>query len=268
MLRRTFASLLVLLAPLAAFAAEKPKADPYPLVEAAECRPRAGLPNFFAKLEAGGNVHIAYLGGSITAQDGWRVKTLRWFQDQFPRAKVSEINAAIAAVAAVGGTVLLKAGTYVQAAAIALASNVWLRGEGMTRSIITMAAAATVYHQLYWNGAANNVLLNAIVSDLKIDGSANTYTGASYCKGVYAMYNSNCSFHRLWILNTYGSGLGNHPAEKEGSGLLPVHYLHRRRPASRRRSHQTRDYQLVQSGGHLGGFRGDAPLHGKKTGSL
>ena len=95
MLRRTFALLLVLLAPIAAFAAEKPKTGPYPLVDAAECRPRAGLPNFCAKLEAGGNVHIAYLGGSITAQPGWRPKTLKWFQDQYPKAKVSEINAAI-----------------------------------------------------------------------------------------------------------------------------------------------------------------------------
>ena len=51
-------------------------ADDLPLVPAVECNPRAGLPNFYAKLKAGGEVRIAYLGGSITAQEGWRPKTL------------------------------------------------------------------------------------------------------------------------------------------------------------------------------------------------
>lgn len=66
-----------------------------PLVEAVECRPRGGLPNVHAKLVAGGEVRIAYLGGSITAAPGWRPKTLAWFKQQFPSARVSEINAAI-----------------------------------------------------------------------------------------------------------------------------------------------------------------------------
>ncbi|MCC6353225.1 MAG: SGNH/GDSL hydrolase family protein [Verrucomicrobiae bacterium] len=65
------------------------------LVGAAECRERAGLPNFFAKLKKGGEVRIAYLGGSITAQEGWRPKTRDWFQEKFPGAKVEQINAAI-----------------------------------------------------------------------------------------------------------------------------------------------------------------------------
>jgi len=60
-----------------------------------ECIPRGGLPNFFAKLEHGDTVRICYLGGSITAQEGWRPKTLGWFQQQYPKANVSEINAAI-----------------------------------------------------------------------------------------------------------------------------------------------------------------------------
>jgi lysophospholipase L1-like esterase len=69
--------------------------EPYPLRDAAECSTRGGLPNFFAKLEAGETVRIAYLGGSITAAGGWRPKTLAWFQEQYPDAEVSEINAAI-----------------------------------------------------------------------------------------------------------------------------------------------------------------------------
>jgi lysophospholipase L1-like esterase len=73
-----------------------PKSEPAaPSVEAVECRERGGLPNVFAKLKRGGEVRIGYFGGSITAQEGWRPKTLKWFQEQFPAAKVSQINAAI-----------------------------------------------------------------------------------------------------------------------------------------------------------------------------
>ena len=70
-------------------------ADAYPLRDAVEFHPRGGIPNVLAKLNDGKEVHLAYLGGSITAAPGWRVKTLKWFQDQYPKAKVSEINAAI-----------------------------------------------------------------------------------------------------------------------------------------------------------------------------
>ncbi len=62
---------------------------------AEEFRRRDGLPNFFAKLLAGGPARIAYLGGSITAANGWRPKTLAWFQAQYPNAAITEINAAI-----------------------------------------------------------------------------------------------------------------------------------------------------------------------------
>ena len=69
--------------------------EPYPLRDAVEYTVRGGLPNVFAKLEAGEAVKIAYLGGSITAQPGWRPKTLAWFQEQYPDADIQEINAAI-----------------------------------------------------------------------------------------------------------------------------------------------------------------------------
>ena len=64
-------------------------------VEAVECRPRGGLPNFFAKAKAGGDVRVAYLGGSITAAPGWRVQSLAWLKERFPQASFHEINAAI-----------------------------------------------------------------------------------------------------------------------------------------------------------------------------
>ena len=76
-------------------AASTSAAQPYPLRDAVEHTARGGLPNFFAKLEAGKDVKIGYLGGSITAQPGWRPKTLAWFREQYPQANASEINAAI-----------------------------------------------------------------------------------------------------------------------------------------------------------------------------
>lgn len=56
---------------------------------------RNGLPNFFAKAMNGDSVRVAYFGGSITAQNGWRVSSLDWFKTRFPKARFSEINAAI-----------------------------------------------------------------------------------------------------------------------------------------------------------------------------
>lgn len=62
---------------------------------AVECTPRGGLPNFFAKAKAGGEVRVAYFGGSITGAPGWRVGSLEWLKRRFPRATFREINAAI-----------------------------------------------------------------------------------------------------------------------------------------------------------------------------
>lgn len=67
----------------------------FPLREAVECTPRGGLPNVAAKIAAGQEVKIAYFGGSITAANGWRVKTLAWFKQTYPHATFSENNAAI-----------------------------------------------------------------------------------------------------------------------------------------------------------------------------
>lgn len=70
--------------------------DPmYSPVKAELVRQRDGLGNVLGKLERGEPVKIGYLGGSITAAAGWRVQTLKWFQEQYPHAKVEEINAAI-----------------------------------------------------------------------------------------------------------------------------------------------------------------------------
>lgn len=66
-----------------------------PVRKAVECTPRAGLPNFFAKAAAVGEFKVAYLGGSITAQTGYRIKSLAYLNQKYPNCKFSEINAAI-----------------------------------------------------------------------------------------------------------------------------------------------------------------------------
>lgn len=57
--------------------------------------PRDGLGNVAQKLAANQKVNIAYLGGSITAANGWRVKTFEWFKQQYPQADIHQIHAAI-----------------------------------------------------------------------------------------------------------------------------------------------------------------------------
>lgn len=60
-----------------------------------ELKIRDGLPNFFFKALHKDTVKVAYLGGSITAQQGWRVYSLNWFKNRFPDCTFLEINAAI-----------------------------------------------------------------------------------------------------------------------------------------------------------------------------
>jgi len=90
---RAFRPVLAVLAVAAAVQAAPRK--PYPLCDAVELTVRGGCPNFFQKINAGGAVKIAYLGGSITAQHGWRPKTLKWFKEQYPNASFEQIHAAI-----------------------------------------------------------------------------------------------------------------------------------------------------------------------------
>jgi len=89
-----FSRSLLLLALLSAAPASL-FAEDFPLREAVECHPRAGLPNLQAKIKANQSIKIAYLGGSITAAPGWRVQSLAWFQQQHPSAAFQEIHAAI-----------------------------------------------------------------------------------------------------------------------------------------------------------------------------
>jgi len=60
-----------------------------------ELRVRDGLPNFFKKLKAGEEVKVGFLGGSITNGGMWRDKLIDWLRSEYPKAKITQINAAI-----------------------------------------------------------------------------------------------------------------------------------------------------------------------------
>ncbi len=67
-----------------------------PLVAAQELHARQGMGNFLAKTaKPGAELKVGYLGGSITAQAGWRVKSLALLRKTFPEVKFTEINAAL-----------------------------------------------------------------------------------------------------------------------------------------------------------------------------
>ena len=57
--------------------------------------PPRNLVTFFDKCRAGGPVTVGYIGGSITAQNGWRPFTTKWLGEQFKGLQVKEVNAAI-----------------------------------------------------------------------------------------------------------------------------------------------------------------------------
>ncbi len=61
-----------------------------------ELRMRGGLPNFFAKLKSNDTVRIAYLGGTISEANGWRINSFEWLKSQYPKVNFVAINAAIA----------------------------------------------------------------------------------------------------------------------------------------------------------------------------
>ena len=67
----------------------------YDVSKTEELRTRGGLPNFFQKLEAGEEVNVGYFGGSITNGGLWRAKSLEWLKSHYPKAKITQINAAI-----------------------------------------------------------------------------------------------------------------------------------------------------------------------------
>ena len=59
------------------------------LTKVVEATYRAGLSNFFHKIQNRQNVKVAYLGDSITRADqGWRDQTVDWLKDQYPQEHI------------------------------------------------------------------------------------------------------------------------------------------------------------------------------------
>lgn len=75
------------------FAAAGSRADTS--VQAEEFHVRSGIGHVMEKIRAGGEVRVAYFGGSITEMDGWRRMSREWLQSRYPACSFSEIAAAI-----------------------------------------------------------------------------------------------------------------------------------------------------------------------------
>ena len=67
----------------------------YRTVPAEKIRVRDGIGHVLAKIRAGKKIVVAYLGGSITAANGWRPKTMAWLRKTFPGVQFEEVHAAI-----------------------------------------------------------------------------------------------------------------------------------------------------------------------------
>jgi hypothetical protein len=68
------------------------------LKDTTEFSARHGLPNFFDKINTKQDVKIGFIGGSITAANGWRPKIVSWLEEQY------SINDLFSYSAAIGGT--------------------------------------------------------------------------------------------------------------------------------------------------------------------
>ena len=66
----------------------------------AEFNERNGLVNTINKLKNGEEVTVAFFGGSITEQNGWRTKVLDWLKAQYPSAKINEVDVSLSGTGA------------------------------------------------------------------------------------------------------------------------------------------------------------------------
>ncbi|WP_259015760.1 SGNH/GDSL hydrolase family protein [Emticicia fluvialis] len=72
---------------------QKPGAGQLP--KSAYVQARGGLNNFYRAVAQKQNITVAYLGGSITYNKGWRDKTSSYLKEQFPQKDFTFINAGI-----------------------------------------------------------------------------------------------------------------------------------------------------------------------------
>ena len=59
------------------------------------CHARGGLPNVARMVRDTARVGVAYFGGSITEQNGWRVKNFDYLTKRYPQTRFEQINAAM-----------------------------------------------------------------------------------------------------------------------------------------------------------------------------
>lgn len=98
-----------------------------------------------------------------------------------------QIAAAIAAIPAAGGRVLLLDGTYNVAAPIAMQENLWLQGQGPGTVIKVVVASWNVANNyLFYDGAAhaNSPQSNITISDLTIDLDGYNGGGSDYLSPI------------------------------------------------------------------------------------
>ncbi len=69
---------------------------------------RDGLRNSLARFHMGGEARVAFLGGSITAMNGWRDMTCEYLRKRFPKTKIDCVNAGIGSTGSTPGAFRLQ----------------------------------------------------------------------------------------------------------------------------------------------------------------
>lgn len=114
------------------------------------------------------------------------------------------INQAIAALPAVGGTVILMEGTYVVNGTINIPSNVTLKGQGA--GTVIFAAPDLGYFGIIQNADTTNGNTNIALEDFRIDGNkANQTVDSQYGIALYKVTDSRIA--RLWVTNCSDCGI-------------------------------------------------------------
>lgn len=117
-----------------------------------------------------------------------------------------QIQSAIDAVTAAGGTILLKAGTYQIIAPIVMKAKVRLTGEG--RGTV-LAGSGTGFSVIQGFGSVATPIADVEVSNLMIDGTGLVDSPYSTnTKGIYMTHLKRAKFLNLYVYNTPATGIG------------------------------------------------------------
>jgi len=128
-----------------------------------------------------------------------------------------EIQAAINALPAHGGTVTLLDGTFYISAHIVPRDYTHLRGQGMTQTVLkgTSALYKSLIERNPYNTPENptspdHPLVGFQLTDLQIDGSEMPLPpGQPGGKGIFFVYHTDCLFRNVYVRNTPATCFGN-----------------------------------------------------------